>query len=270
MGHLFVTDGGGGDGFQCVDPRVTYSVGELFLLSPGHGFGQELGKGFADDFLFDGVAGTHLGRRVQAHGHVEEFLVKEGYAAFDTPGRQTLVGPQAVVEVELGELADGLFVEGLRRGSLVEIEVTAEHLVCSFTAEHHLDPHRLDDAGQQIHRRGGAHGGDVVGFDVIDDVADGVQSFLNGVVDFVVHRTDVFGHQPRFLQIGGALQAHGEGVELRPPGGLLSVGFDAAVGIELGYGRDDRRVQTAGEQHAVGHVAHQLAVYGLFEGRADG
>mgnify|MGYP000517877749 CR=1 FL=1 len=66
--------------------------------------------------------------------------------------RQRLVGAQAVVEMQLGELAHRLFVEGAGVGRLVEVEVTPEHLVGTFAAEHHLDAHALDDPRQQVHR----------------------------------------------------------------------------------------------------------------------
>ena len=41
--------------------------------------------------------------------------------------------------MQFGELAHGFFVKGLRCGRLVEVKVTAEHLVCTFAAEYHLD-----------------------------------------------------------------------------------------------------------------------------------
>lgn len=85
-------------------------------------------------------------------------------------------------------------MESLCVRCFVEIEVTAEYFIGTFAAQYHLDAHALDDAGKQVHRGGGAHGGHVVGLDVVDDIAHGVQTFLNGVVDFVVYGTDMVGH----------------------------------------------------------------------------
>ena len=96
----------------------------------------------------------------------------------------------------------------------VEIEVTAEHFICAFTAQYHLDAHALDDAGKQVHRGGGAHGGHVVGLDVVDDITHGIQSLLDGIVDFVVYGTDVVGNFLGLGQVRGTFQSHGEAVEL--------------------------------------------------------
>ena len=97
----------------------------------------------------------------------------------------------------------------------MEVEIAAENLVGPFAAQHHLDAHRLDDAGQQIHRRGGPDGGHVVGFDIVDDIAEGIQPFLNSIIDFMVNRSDMFGHQTGLFQVGSPLQPYGEGMQLR-------------------------------------------------------
>ena len=168
-----------------------------------------------------------------------------------------------------GELAHVLFVELAGVGGLVEVEVAAEQLVGAFAGEHHLDPHRLDVAGHQIHGRGGADGGDVIGLEVIDDVPQGIQPFLHGEVDLVVDGAEVIGHLAGGSEIRRPFQADGEGVQLGPPGFALAIVFHPAGGIELGDGGDDGRIQTTGEQHAVGHVAHQLALDRRFQGRFE-
>ena len=89
-------------------------------------------------------------------------------------------------------------MESLWRGRFVEVQITAEHLVCPFAAEHHFDAHAFDDTCQQVHGGGCAHCCHVVGFDEVDDIAEGIQSFLNGVVDFVMNRTDVLRHFTSF------------------------------------------------------------------------
>ena len=154
--------------------------------------------------------------------------------------------------------------QGIR--CFVEVEVTAEHFIGAFTAQYHLDAHALDDAGKQVHRGGGAHGGHVVGLDVVDDITHGIQSLLDGIVDFVVYGTDVVGNFLGLGQVRGTFQSHGEAVELRPPRSGLPVGFDAVCRKLPRYGRNDGTVQSAGEQHAIGNVAHQLAAYGSFQG----
>ena len=115
--------------------------------------GQHVGKGLAQNVFLYLVAGTHLGSGVEAHRHIEKLAVEEGHASLHAPCRQTLVGTQTVVEVELGQLAHRLLMEGAGRGSLVEIEVAAEDFVGALAREHHFDTHRPDDAGEQIHGR---------------------------------------------------------------------------------------------------------------------
>ena len=207
----------------------------------------------------------HFRRRVDAHRYVEELLVEERHAPLDTPCRERLVGAQAVVEVQLTDLAHGFLVEGTGVGRLVEIEVAAENLVGTLAREHHLDAHRLDDARQQVHRRRGAYGRHVVGLDIIDHVAHGIQPFLYGVVDFVVYGADMVGDLACRRQVGRPFQPDGERVELRPPGPVAVVRFDAPVGVFLGDGRDDRRVEAARQQYAVGYVRHELPLDGRFQ-----
>ena len=265
MSHLLVADCRGGDLFQRVYPRIAHTIGELLFLSPCHLFGQQVGKGLAYYFLLNGLVGTHLQHGVHAHGHVEELLVEEGHTALDAPGCQTLVGSQTVVEIEFAKLADGFLVEGLGVGCFVEVEIAAKHLVGSLARKHHLDAHASDDACQQIHRCRGAHGGDVVSLDEVDDVADGIESFLYGVVDFVMHGSDVLCHQSGFSQVGSALQSYGEGVQPWPVGLCLASVLYTYGREFLGNGRDDRRVESAAEQHSVGHVAHQLSLHRSLE-----
>ena len=76
----------------------------------------------------------------------------------------------------------------------VEVEVTAKQFVRAFTAQHHLDAHGLDFAGHEVHRSGCADGGDIIGLDVADHFAQGVETFLDGEVQRVVHRADGIGH----------------------------------------------------------------------------
>ena len=104
---------------------------------------------------------------------------------------------------------------------------------------------------------------------MVDHVAQGVEPLLDGVVDFVVHRTDVVGDLACGTEVGSAFQADGERVEAGPPRTVASFGLDAAVGEAFGYGRDDRRIESARQQHAVGNVGHQLPSDGRFERRAQ-
>ena len=152
---------------------------------------------------------------------------------------------------------------GIRR--FVEIEIAAEHFVSPFSAEDHLDSHTLDVPCQKEHGRRGADGSDIVGFRIVNHVAQRIESFLDGVIYLVVHRPYVVGHLLCLNQVGRAAQTYGERVQTGPPGGRKPVGLDAARRIFLRDGRDYRAVEAAGEEHAVGHVAHKLAPDGAFE-----
>ena len=81
----------------------------------------------------------------------------------------------------------------------------------------------------------------------------------------MVHGADIVGHQLGLRQIGRTFQSHGKRMEPRPVGSTLGIILDAVGGKALGDGRDDRRVETAGKQHAIGHVTHQLTADGRLE-----
>ena len=236
MGHLLVGNCLGGDLLQGVDPTIAYAIAELLLLAPGNLGGEHRGKGLAHNLLLHGRARTHLSLGVGAHGYIEELLVEEGHTTLNTPGGEALIGAQTVVHIQLAEFANGLFVEVLGGRRLVEVEVAAEDLVGTLATEHHLDTHGLDDAGQQIHGGRGADGGDIVSLDEVDDIADGIEALLDGIVDFVMDGTDMIGHETGLGQIGGALQTHGKGVETGPIGLGLGVVLDTHLGVFLGDG----------------------------------
>ena len=127
-------------------------------------------------------------------------------------------------------------MESLGVRCLVEVEITSEHLVGTLARKHHLDTHAADDSRQQIHRGRCTHGGYIVGLDEVDDIADGIQTFLDGVVDFVMHGSDVLGYQSCLRQIRRTLQAHGKGVQTWPISLGLTTILHTSRRIFLGYG----------------------------------
>ena len=92
----------------------------------------------------------------------------------------------------------------------MEIEVATENLVCTFAGEDHLDTHRLDHPGKEIHRRTGTDGRHIVGLDVIDYVADGIQTFLDGIVHLMMDGSDEIGDFAGLDEIGSPLQPYRE------------------------------------------------------------
>ena len=89
---------------------------------------------------------------------------------------------------------------------------------------------------------------------MIDHIANRIQPFLHGKVNLVMHRAQMFSHRFRRFQIRRAFQADRERVQLRPPGVALVLIFDTFRRKAFGYRRDDRGVETAGEQHAIRHI----------------
>ena len=89
-------------------------------------------------------------------------------------------------------------------------------------------------------------------------------------MNLVVYGADMFGHESGLGQVGGALEPYGEGVEPGPVGTCLPAILDAVLAEPLCDGGDHRGVEPAGEQHAVGHVRHQLTPHGVFQCLANG
>ena len=186
---------------QAIDPGVAHAIGELLLLTPCHFLRQVVLKGLTQQVLLDLAVATHLVLRIEAHGHIHELLVQEGYTAFHAPSRHGLVGTQAVIHVQLGELTHCLFVKLLGIRSLMEIEVATEQLIGAFTGEHHLDAHGLDVASHQVHGGRGTNRRDVVGFQVIDHITQRIQTLLHREGDLMVDGLQMVGDFLRGGQI---------------------------------------------------------------------
>lgn len=284
-----------------VDPAVTHAVGELLLLAPEDLVGEirrSVGlvggvEGLAKDVLLNAVLGDHLLRGVNVHGHLEELLVQEGDAGLHAPCRGGLVGAQAVREMQVLDATDRLLVERGLVGRVVEVQVSAEDFVAAFAGEDHFHAHGLDFAGQQEHWGGGADGGHVVGFEVVDDVREGVETLLDCEGEGMVAGSEEIGHLLCGDGIRGVGKTDGEGVQLGQHlhGGQLVVVVDTdemassvtvglitvgalgpllrllvqAESLALGDGGDQAGIQTAGEQYTVGHLSHQSLPHRLLQ-----
>lgn len=95
----------------------------------------------------------------------------------------------------------GLFVQffGVRR--FMEVQVAAKYFIRAFARQHHFDAHRFDFTRHQVHRRGGADGGHIIGFDVVDNITNGIKAFLHGEVNFMVHGAEVVSYFLRGFQV---------------------------------------------------------------------
>ena len=126
-----------------------------------------------------------------------------------------------------------------RRG-FMEIEIASENLIGTLARQYHLDTHRLDDTRQQIHRSRGTHGGNIVGFNKIDHITDGVEPLLDGIVDFMMHSTDMVGHHSGLRQVGSPFQSYSKGMQTWPICLGLRTILNAHFGKSFGNGRNHR------------------------------
>mmetsp|Transcript_21308 Transcript_21308/g.49474 ORF Transcript_21308/g.49474 Transcript_21308/m.49474 type:complete len:226 (-) Transcript_21308:910-1587(-) len=210
-----------------IDPRITNPITKLFLLSPQHFLGQVCSvtrqvEGLPEDPFLDSRLArripAHLLLRVETHRHLHESAVKERYSAFYTPGKQCLVGSQAVVQVKLTHLADVLFVELLGVWGLVEIEVSAKNFVSAFATQDHLHTHGPNASCHQIHWGRSPNSGNIERFEVVNDIVDGVYALLGRECILMVDTSDEVGNLARSSEIGAAFQTYAKGVELWPIG----------------------------------------------------
>ena len=131
-------------------------------------------------------------------------------------------------------------MESLGIRCFVEIEISSEYLICSLTGEYHLDTHTADDSCQQIHRGRCSNGCHIVGLDEIDDITDGIQTFLYGIVDFMMHGTDVLCYEASLSKVWCTFQSYSKGVQTWPVSlGLFTI-LNTISTVFLCDGRDDR------------------------------
>ena len=126
---------------KSVDPPVAHPIAKLLLLPPENLVRQKRVirsvKCFSEDVFFNPSLTDvdHLLLRINIHGHFEEVRVQEGHASLNTPSHRALIGPQAVVDVELGHFVDEFRVQFLFIGRLVEVEVARQDLIRSFATQ---------------------------------------------------------------------------------------------------------------------------------------
>ena len=130
---------------------------------------------------------------------------------------------------------------------LMEIQITSKDLISTFTTQHHFYTHRLNDSCQKIHRSGCTYCSDIVSLYIINHIAYSVKTFLDSIVYFVMYCSDVFCHETGLFQIGRSLKPYSKRMKLRPPCILFSISFHTFVGKQFRYGRNNRRVKSAGK-----------------------
>lgn len=132
---------------------------------------------------------VHLVSSINSHGNLQELLVQERYSSLHTECHGgykrdhalepkielafavrilTLVGSQTITDVQVLDPLDTFLVEDLGGRSGMEIEVSSENLIGSFTGEDHLDSTSLDLSTQEVHGQGSSDGGHVKGLQRVD------------------------------------------------------------------------------------------------------
>ena len=251
---------------EAVHPVIPDAVRELLLLAPKHLRGEVRVVGGVERLaqqvlLQERVAVLvllrdvdHLLRGVGVHGVVAHRLRQKRRAHLDAPRHRALVGAEHVPLVQARRLALALLVELLLGGRLVEVQVPAEQLVRALAGEHHLEPHALDPAAQQVHRHGRAHL--LERLEVVHHVGQRIQRLLGREVDLVVHGAELVRHLLRGREVGRALDADAERVH--------GLGRAERVGrlrlVAHGDGGDERRIQPAGQEHGVRDVRHEAVL----------
>ena len=240
-------------GLQRVDPTVANAVGKLFFCRRKMRSGNSPSKSLSDGFLLQAPWARHFGVRVQIHGVVDEFSIEERHAGFDAPNHHAFVGTGTIVFVQVKDFANRFLMEFLRVGRHVEIEVSAEQFVRAFAAQDHLDAHGTNPSGHEVHGGGGANGGDVVSFDLSDDVAQGVNALLDRVGDSVVGGSNEFGNLSGGSEVWAAFQPDGEAVHVGPPGRGVVVFVNPTLGVLHGQRQPrtnpNRQKSTARREH---------------------
>jgi hypothetical protein len=114
----------------------------------------------------------------------------------------------------------------VRRGSRGSLNVslsqttagglTTKHLVSPLSTQHHLDTHRLDLPTKQVHGRRRSDCRHIECLEVVNDLGNGVETFLDSEGVFVVDCAEEVCCFARGNQIGRSDKTNGEGVEGGP------------------------------------------------------
>src|SRR5450759_1511827 len=92
--------------------------------------------------------------------------------------------------MQFADFSYSFFMKSFSIGSFMEIEIAAEYFIRTFTREHHLYSHRLYYPCKQVHWRGCPDRRNIVCFNVINDLPDCIEHFLNCKINFMMYCSD--------------------------------------------------------------------------------
>lgn len=97
-----------------------------------------------------------------------------------------------------------------------EDELTTKYFVTTLSRQDHLNAHSLDLPAEEVHRGTSSYSGDIISLKVVDDFRDGIETFLNGKVVFVVNGTEEVGRLSGSNKIGCTGETDSKRMELGP------------------------------------------------------
>lgn len=117
-----------------------------------------------------------------------------------------LVCTKAIGGVQVLHTAHTLLMERISVRGGVEVQISSENFVASFTTEDHLDTHSLDFTAEEVHGCARANGGNIVRLEMVNNFRDGIQTFLNCEDIFVMNRAQEMCGLSRREEIRGVLE----------------------------------------------------------------
>lgn len=110
-------------------------------------------------------------------------------------------GNTGILPVEDGSASSDVCIPVLR---------TSEDFIATLPAQHHFYARSLDLTAEKVHGRACPNGRHVVGFKMVDDVWNCIQSFLHGKDEFVVNGTQKMRHFLCRQEVGRVFQSDRE------------------------------------------------------------
>ena len=147
----------------------------------------------------------------------------------------------------------------------MKIKITAKQFVRTFTTQNHLNTHRFDDTGKKIHWSRSTNSRNIISFNMINNIRQSIQSFLNSKMNLMVNRTNIIS---RFLsrnQIRTALETNSKTMKLRPPSRFLRITFNTFFRKFLSNSSNNRRIQPAAQKNTVRNITHKLLLHSRFK-----
>mmetsp|Transcript_28322 Transcript_28322/g.41660 ORF Transcript_28322/g.41660 Transcript_28322/m.41660 type:complete len:284 (-) Transcript_28322:930-1781(-) len=194
-----------GNVLERVNPSVTNSVAELLLLPPQNFIGKVRVFRCIEGFSHAPFFNSFIFRRnilscldllffgVDGHRNLQEISIKEWHTWLHAPSRHGLVAPKTIVHMKPGDFIDTFFMEFPSVGGFMEVQVSPEYLISSLSTQNHLNSHRLNLTGHEVHRCGGTNCCHIVSLKRLDHITDSIGTLLKRVGIGVMYGSEKIG-----------------------------------------------------------------------------